>query len=185
MVTPQQEKGFRLLEKLIRTKYPWIVKLHIKDPEKYTYTISLDMDVNLKRFVDTYDLHDLLRDRFDNDQSYLDHFIQTCWSYMYSIVISSLITKETDEEKLKYATRLNEKIEQYMSLVYSKLPREMVMLTFDGDPEVLRDEAPSLYQMGVNDDDEFVRYEIFESKHFSIGCYTVIPESSRDLLGGV
>ena len=185
MITPQQEKGFRLLEKLMRTKYPWIVKLHIKDPEKYTYTISVDIDVNLKRFVDTYDLLDLLRDRFDNDQENLDHFIQTCWSYMYSIVISGMITQETDEERLKYGTRLNEKIEQYMSLVYSKLPKEMTMITFGGDPEVLQDEAPTLYQMALNSDGEFTRYEVFETKHFSVGCYTVIPESSRDLLGGV
>ena len=185
MVTPQQEKGFRLLEKLIRSKYPWIVKLDIKDPEKYTYSISLDIEVNLKRFVETYDLLDHLRDRFDDRQENLDHFIQTCWSYMYSIVISGMITKETDEEKLKYATRLNESIEQYMYLVYSKLPREMTMVTFDGDPEVLRDEVPSLYQLSLNNDGEFTRYEVFETKHFSIGCYTVIPESSRDLLGGV
>lgn len=181
MITPQQEKGFRLLEKLMRTKYPWIVKLHVEDPEKYMYQMTINFDVNLKRFVDMYDLHDSLKRRFDNDQSSLENFIEfSCWSYMYSIVIGSNITQETDEDKLQYSSQLNEGIEKYMSFVYSKLPPDMVVKSFNGDLDTVEKEAPYLYSI-LRDRDE----GIFEVKTLTVGCYNVIPESCRDLLGGV
>ena len=182
MITPQQEKGFRLLEKLMRTKYPWIIKLHVVDPEKYMYQMTINFDVNLKRFVDMYDLHDSLKRRFDNDQSSLEHFIEySCWSYMYSIVIGSNITQETDEDKLQYSSQLNERIEEYMSFVYSKLPPDMVVKSFNGDLGTLEREAPFLYSTLKDQDGS----NIFEVKTLTVGCYNVIPESCRDLLGGV
>lgn len=182
MITPQQEKGFRLLEKLMRTKYPWIVKLHVEDPEKYMYQMTINFDVNLKRFVDMYDLHDSLKRRFDNDQSSLENFINfSCWSYMYSIVIGSNITQETDEDKLQYSSQLNEGIEGYMSFVYSKLPPDMVVKSFNGDLDTVEREAPYLYSTLMDRDES----NIFEVKTLTVGCYNVIPESCRDLLGGV
>ena len=182
MITPQQEKGFRLLEKLMRTKYPWIVKLNVEDPQKYMYQMTINFDVNLKRFVDMYDLHDSLKRRFDNDQSSLEHFIEyTCWSYMYSIVIGSNITQETDEDKLQYSSQLNDRIEDYMSFVYSKLPPDMVVKSFNGDLNTVEREAPFLYSTLKDQDGS----NIFEVKTLTVGCYNVIPESCRDLLGGV
>ena len=166
----------------MRTKYPWIIKLHVEDPEKYMYQMTINFDVNLKRFVDMYDLHDSLKRRFDNDQSSLEHFIEySCWSYMYSIVIGSNITQETDEDKLQYSSQLNERIEEYMSFVYSKLPPDMVVKSFNGDLGTLEREAPFLYSTLKDQDGS----NIFEVKTLTVGCYNVIPESCRDLLGGV
>lgn len=166
----------------MRTKYPWIVKLHVEDPEKYMYQMTINFDVNLKRFVDMYDLHDSLKRRFDNDQSSLENFINfSCWSYMYSIVIGSNITQETDEDKLQYSSQLNEGIEGYMSFVYSKLPPDMVVKSFNGDLDTVEREAPYLYSTLMDRDES----NIFEVKTLTVGCYNVIPESCRDLLGGV
>lgn len=186
MITPQQEKGFRLLEKLIRTKYPWIVKLHVEDPERFIYQMTINFDINLRRLVDQYDLHDSLKRRFNNDQSSLDHFVDySCWSYLYSIVIGSVIDdhdKDLDRRGPYFGGQINTEIEKYMSFIYSKLPPDMVVKSFNGDLEVVKKEAPFLYSRLEDLGGESY---LFEVKTLVLGCYKVIPESSRDLLGGL
>ena len=67
-----------------------------------------------------------------------------------------------------------------MSFVYSKLPPDMVVKSFNGDLDTVEKEAPYLYSI-LRDRDE----SIFEVKTLTVGCYNVIPESCRDLLGGL
>lgn len=186
MVTPQQEKGFRLLEKLIRSKYPWIVKLHIPDPDTYVYQMTINFDINLKRLVDQYDLQDSLKERFRDNQSDLDHFINySCWSYLYSIVIGSIINSDVDNpDKMGgyFGNNINQEIERYSTLIYSKLPPDMVVNIFNGDMAMVYEKAPHMFRSMMDSGD---RSYLSTVKTLSLGCYTVIPESSRDLLGGV
>jgi hypothetical protein len=186
MVTPQQEKGFRLLEKLIRTKYPWIIKLHVEDPERYIYQMTINFDINLRRLVDQYDLHDSLKKRFNNDQSSLDHFINySCWGYLYSIVIGSVINDDVDDPDKRggyFGNNINQEIERYSTLIYSKLPPDMVVNIFNGDIGMVEEKAPHLYSSMMDSGD---RSYLREVKTLSLGCYKVIPESALGLLGGV
>ncbi len=186
MVTPQQEKGFRLLEKLIRTKYPWISKLEIKEIPILNMTLSVIPHVNLKRFVDQYDLLDKLGERFDHRQDNLDHFVNySCWHYMYSVIVGSPIDSEDDERYGMFDNRLNREIQNYMDLVYGKLPTEMTVKIFSGDPDVLEREAPWTYRSYFNMDTGELEGYTFPRVDFNIDCYQIIPESCTGLLGGV
>ena len=185
MFTPQQEKGFRLLEKLIRTKYPWISKLEFKVNPELSMTIGVTPHVNLKRFVDQYDLLDPLAERFEYSQGRLEHFISYCWHYMYTIIAGSPINAEEDEVYGMFDLRLNVGIEKYMNLVYSKLPTDMTVKVFFGDPEELRLKSPSSYTRFFNQETNELEGYPFDPMEFSVSCYQIIPESCTGLLGGV
>lgn len=181
MITPQQEKGFRLMEKLIRTKYPWIVKLHVVDPEKYAYSMDIKFDINLKRLVDQYDLQDSLKKRFNGDQSSLNSFVSYgCWSYIQSIVIGSVVDSDS-----YFGSVINREIGHYMSLIYSKLPPDMVVKSFNGDLGMVETLAPGLYNLYMGISDVVNDDNLFTPKTLEVNCYTITPESSRDLLGGL
>ena len=186
MFTPQQEKGFRLLEKLIRTKYPWISKLEIKEIPTLNMTLSVIPHVNLKRFVDQYDLLDRLGERFDHKQDDLEHFVgYSCWHYMYSVIGGSILDSENDEVYGKFDNRLNRGIQNYMDLVYNKLPTEMTVKMFHGDPDALKRESPWTYTSYMNRDTGELEGYTFDTMEFVIDCYQIIPESCTGLLGGV
>lgn len=192
-LTPQQKKGFELLENLIRSKYRWVDGVVIPDPFKYDTQMYIELVVNFRRLVKMFDIYDIVKERFDNDQLELDAFTdqRQCWSWLFTLVYGSIKeNKELFEEGELFNDKFNQRLEKYITLMYSKLPRNITMLVFNGDEERYKEELPYGYSIALGPDvpdelrDERYR-KLFEPKEILISCYKVSPGSASDLLGGM
>jgi hypothetical protein len=159
-------------------------KVVIKDPFKYHFSIDIELVINFKRFIKTFDIYDQIRNRFEDSQISLDVYTddKQCWSWLFTLVYGSVQkNRELFEEGNLFNTKFNKQMEDYISLIYSKLPRNLVVLEFNGDEELYQEVLPSTYEYKVRDTTK----ELFKPKVIEINCFKVSPGSASDLLGGM
>jgi len=131
MITNKQEQGFKVLNNVVRTEFPFIKKIVPQKENLYHWSYSFDVDLHinlleLSKFVgiplsekfkemSIEKLKDILFDYNKWTLSYVSHFF------------------DDSDEILGHL--FNRKIEEYMFKVYSQLPKQFRINCYENHPK--------------------------------------------------
>jgi hypothetical protein len=138
MITNKQEQGFKVLNSVVTTEFPFIKKIVPQRENVYHWIYSFDVDLHinlleLSKYVgmpfsekfkdmDIEKLRDVMFDWNKWGLSYVSHFFDDI------------------DDSLGY--KFNRKIEEYMFKVYSQLPKEFTINCHENHPK--KDEVMDL-----------------------------------------
>jgi len=131
MITNKQEQGFRMLNSVVTTEFPFIKKIVPQKENVYRWIYSFDVDLHINIFelqkyvgipfsekfkeMDIEKLEDVIFNWNKWGLSYIAHFFDDI------------------DDSLGY--KFNRKIEEYMFKVYSQLPKQFRINCFENHPK--------------------------------------------------
>jgi hypothetical protein len=133
MLTKKQQQGIKILESIVQSEYPFVVSLKVSDRNPLDLYPTM-MGVIL--YIDPITLSNILdipfHKKFKDGESTWDH-----WGYYVSkeSELTYILHLFPDEYHDITGYKFNNKIEEFMSQVYTQLPTNMRINVYNTSPE--------------------------------------------------
>ena len=125
MLTKKQIQGFKILNNIVCTEFPYIKKVEpvLSEIDRYQFSLNVLVHVDVFEVKDTLNL-EFRSDLSDKKNENLVEYILSMndWGYNY---LFTIFDKKFEE---KTNRNFNIKIETFMNRVYHQLPKDMVVL---------------------------------------------------------
>ena len=141
-ITDKQERGIELLTKGLRRKFPFILGMEIREITEYHIWVTII--VEFTRFLKFYNV--------PPSSFHLKYGLETSKEYFEGYKNPGYLMGLVDEDhKDDFGNKYNEKLENFLSGLYSALPTEYTT-QYDNRPKLIRLWG---YQIEVDVDGEF------------------------------
>ena len=133
MLTKKQQQGIKILESIVQSEYPFVVSLKVSDRNPLDLYPTM-MGVIL--YIDPITLSNMLdipfHKKFKDGESTWDH-----WGYYVSkeSELTYILHLFPDEYHDITGYKFNNKIEEFMSQVYTQLPTNMRVNVYNTTPD--------------------------------------------------
>jgi hypothetical protein len=132
MITNKQEQGFKILNSIVVSEFPFIKKVEPIMDDLYKWAFSFDVILHIDILVLSKILDIELSERFSNmDKEKLKMLISDWNSWNLSYVYH-FFKKDYDEE---LGNKFNKKLETFMSRLYSQLPKDLRINEYENHPD--------------------------------------------------
>jgi hypothetical protein len=132
MITNKQEQGFKILNSIVVSEFPFIKKVEPRMDDLYKWAFSFDVILHIDILVLSKILDIELSERFSNmDKEKLKMLISDWNSWNLSYVYH-FFKKDYDEE---LGNKFNKKLETFMSRLYSQLPKDLRINEYENHPD--------------------------------------------------
>lgn len=141
-ITDKQERGIELLTKGLRRKFPFILGMEIREISEFFIWVTII--VEFTRFLKFYNV--------PPSSFHLKYGLETSKEYFEGYKNPGYLMGLVDEDhKDDFGNKYNEKLENFLSGLYSALPTEYTT-QYDNHPKLIRLWG---YQIEVDVDGEF------------------------------
>lgn len=132
MITNKQEQGFRILNSIVVSEFPFIKKVEPKMEDLFKWAFSFDVVLHIDILVLSKILGIELSEKFKNmDKEKLKMLISdwNSWSLSY---VYHFFNEDYNEE---LGNKFNKNLETFMKRVYSQLPKDLRINEYENHPE--------------------------------------------------
>ena len=135
MLTRKQEQGIKILESIVQSEYPFVVSLKVSDRnplDLYPTILGITLDIDPITLSNIFNIP--FHNKFKDGESTWDH-----WGYYASkeSEMSYLIHLFPDEYHDIVGYKFNNKMEEFISKVYTQLPSNMRINVYNTTPDYL------------------------------------------------
>ena len=160
MLTRKQEQGLKILESIIQSEYPFVVSLRLsnKHPlDEYPTMLGVALDIDPITLSIIYDIP--FNKKFKDNQS--------MWNYYASkeSEMSYVLHLFPDEYHDITGYKFNNKMEEFMSKVYTQFPPNMRVNVYNTTPE---DMVPDWARRNMN-----------SPRNITIDKFYIVEDSNR------
>jgi hypothetical protein len=135
MLTKKQQQGIKILESIVQSEFPFVVSLRVSEKtplDAYPTMMGIILDIDPNTLSNVLDIP--FDKKFKDGESTWDH-----WGYYTSneSEMSYLIHLFPDKYHEIVGYKFNNKIEEFITKVYSQLPSNMRVNVYNTTPDYL------------------------------------------------
>lgn len=136
MITNKQEQGFKILNGIVTSEFPFIKKVIPIEEEVYKWSFSFDVILHIDILLLSKFLGLELSERFRYMDKKTFNMIIEEWNTWGLSFVYHFFEKDYEPE---LANDFNKKIENFMFRAYSQLPKDFRINVYEGRPKQEKD----------------------------------------------